>query len=444
MSGLIVQPLGRQDSVARLLTESAEAFADIEGAELGALLERIGDAKVVLLGEATHGTSEFYQMRARITRELVTRLGFTLVAVEADWPDACWVDRYVRHAPRPPSLGEPFVRFPTWMWRNREVLEFVDWLRERNGGITNPVARVGFYGLDLYSLYGSIGAVLDYLDEVDPSAARVARERYGCLAPWAADPAGYGRAALTQRHWSCENEVVAMLVDLLDRRLEYARRDGERFLDAAQNARLVANAERYYRAMYYGSVASWNLRDQHMFDTLGTLLAFHGPDAKAVVWEHNSHIGDAAATEMGVRGEHNVGHLCRQAFGEAAYLVGFGTDNGTVAAAANWDAPMEVMAVRPAHPESYERICHQSEVPAFLLPLREPARPEVREELIPPRLERAIGVIYRPDTELQSHYFQASLPHQFDEYIWLDRTAAVTPLGARPADGVPDTYPFGL
>jgi protein-L-isoaspartate(D-aspartate) O-methyltransferase len=235
-----------------------------------------------------------------------------------------------------------------------------------------------------------------------------------------------------------------MLLDLLDRRMDYARRDGERFLEAIQNARLVANAERYYRAMYYGSVASWNLRDQHMFDTLSMLLSVGGPAAKVVVWEHNSHIGDAAATEMGTRGEYNVGGLCRQALGGAAYLVGFGTDHGTVAAASDWDLPMQVMSVRPALPDSYEYLCHRADVPAFRLALREPARPEIREELGPARLERAIGVVYRPDTERQSHYFYASLPDQFDEYIWLDETAAVTPLGAPPAEGVPDTYPFGL
>jgi len=430
-------------TVAALLREVAEPLSSIEDAKLGPLLERIGDAKVVLLGEASHGTSEFYRVRARITQELVSRLGFTLVAVEADWPDAGWIDRYVRHAQQPPSSGEPFRRFPTWMWRNREVAEFVEWLRAHNGAVADPAGRTGFYGLDLYSMYGSIAAVLDYLDQVDPAAAQIARERYACLTPWAGDPAGYGRTALTERQRSCEGHVVAMLMDLLDQRLEYSLRDGERFVDAVQNARLVANAESYYRVMYYGSVASWNLRDQHMFDTLAMLLDLR-PGAKAVVWAHNSHIGDAAATEMGLRGEHNVGRLCRQAFGQAAYLVGFGTDHGTVAAAANWDEPMEVMRVRPAHADSYERICHQSEVPAFLLPLRDAARQEVREELIPARLERAIGVIYRPHTERESHYFTASLPHQFDEYVWLDATTAVTPLGARPVGGVPDTYPFGL
>ncbi|HEU5304206.1 MAG TPA: erythromycin esterase family protein [Gemmatimonadales bacterium] len=434
----------RPASVSKLVQEVAEPFASIEEAELGPLLERIGDARVVLLGEATHGTSEFYRMRARITQELVTRMGFNLVAVEADWPDASWVDRYVRHAPRPRAAPEPFVRFPTWMWRNREVLDFANWLREHNGAIRDLDSRVGFYGLDLYSLYGSIGTVLDYLDQVDPYAAKVARERYACFSPWSGDPAAYGRTALTDRRRSCEGHVVAMLKDLLDKRLDYAARDGERLFDAVQNARLIANAEQYYRIMYYGSVDSWNLRDQHMFDTLVALLAYRGPEARAVVWEHNSHIGDAAATEMGARGEHNVGRLCRRDFGDQAYSIGFGTDHGTVAAASNWDEPMEIMQVRPSHRESYEHICHAAEVPAFLLPLREPARLELRAELVPTRLERAIGVVYRPQTEMVSHYFQASLPYQFDEYIWFDGTSAVTPLGARPEAGVPDTYPFGL
>ena len=424
----------RTTSAGLLLREACERFEEIAEADLGPLLDRIGDSRVVLLGEATHGSSEFYRMRARITRELIERKGFTLVAVEADWPDATWVDRYVRHHPEPPAGGAAFTRFPQWMWRNREVSEFVEWLRERNAAVRDPGRQAGFYGLDLYSLYGSIGVVLDYLDRVDPAAARVARSRYGCLTAWTGDPASYGRAAITGRHPGCEDEVVAMLVDLVSRRLDYAERDGVRFLDAAQNARLIANAERYYRVMYHGSVASWNLRDQPMFDTLATLLLFYGPSAKAVVWEHNSHIGDAAATEMGRRGEHNVGHLCRGAFGHGAYLVGFGTDHGTVAAARDWDEPMEVMAVRPAHPESYERLCHDTEVPAFLLALREPARAEIREELEPTRLERAIGVIYRPATELASHYFPATLPHQFDEYIWFDRTEAVTPAG-RPGGG---------
>ena len=444
MSRLAPGSRSRPAAVARLLREAGEPFDDLETWDSGPLLERIGDARVVLLGEATHGTSEFYRMRARITRALIEQRGFGIVAVEADWPDAAWVDRYARHAPPVATDGRPFTRFPTWMWRNQDVADFVEWLRGHNGSVADPERRAGFYGLDLYSLYDSIASVLRYLDEVDPAAARVARSRYACLTPWVGDPTGYGRAAVTAGYRSCESEAVAMLVDLLRRRIEYTERDGTRYLEAEQNARLVANAERYYRAMYYGSVASWNLRDEHMFETLSRLLEFHGPDAKAVVWEHNSHIGDAAATEMGGRGEHNVGRLCRRGFGDGCHLVGFGTDHGTVAAASDWDEPMQVMTVRPAHPESYERLCHDTDVPAFVLALREPARPEVRGELEPPRLERAIGVIYRPESELASHYFQASLPYQFDEYIWLDQTTAVRPLAGPPASGMPDTYPFGV
>jgi erythromycin esterase-like protein len=279
-------------------------------------------------------------------------------------------------------------------------------------------------------MFTSISVVLSYLEEIDPAAARVARARYGLLTPWQRDPAAYGEAVLAGRYASAETHVVAMLREMLERRLEYGRRDGERFFDAAQNARVVANAERYYRAMFYGSAASWNLRDTHMFDTLQALLGFYGPDSRGVVWEHNSHVGNARATEMSARGELNLGELCRTTFGHRAYAIGFGTDHGTVAAASNWDAPMQLMAVRPSHAQSYERVFHESGVPAFMLHLREPKRRAVREELISPRLERAIGVVYRPDTELQSHYFQAWLPRQFDEYVWFDETRAVEALAA--------------
>jgi protein-L-isoaspartate(D-aspartate) O-methyltransferase len=431
-------------AVARLVAESAEPIADVDSVDLGPLLERIGDARVVLLGEATHGTSEFYRMRARITRELVLRRGFRMVAAEADWPDAAVVDRYVRHKPPSSHRWQPFARFPTWMWRNEETRELVEWLREYNREVRDPSLRVGFHGLDLYSLYTSADAVVRYLDRVDPPAAAVARARYGRLTPWQGDPAAYGRATVSGRYRACEPEVVAVLRDLLEQRIAYMAADGDDFIDAFQNARLVANAERYYRVMYYGSVESWNLRDQHMFDTLEVMLAFRGPASKIVVWEHNSHIGDATATEMGARGEHNVGSLCRARFGESLYAVGFGTDHGTVAAASDWDMPMEVMRVRPARDDSYEGLFHRAGIAAGLVHLRHPRRDALREELSVPRLERAIGVVYRPDTELESHYFQAILPRQFDEYAYFDRTSAVTPLpSARPA-GVPDTYPFGL
>jgi len=428
----------------QLIRDAAEPFPDIEEVELGPLLDRIGTARVVLLGEATHGTSEFYQMRARITRELVERFGFTIVAVEADWPDAARVDHYVRQTPFSSGGEKAFTRFPVWMWRNQEVEDFVEWLRDHNERINEPESRVGFYGLDLYSLNSSIEAVLQYLQQVDPAAARIARERYGCLSPWQTDPATYGRAVLTGRFRACEDEVVGMLRDLLARHLEYASADGDRFLDAIQNARLVASAEQYYRVMYYGSVESWNLRDRHMFDTLNLILRFRGPDARAVVWEHNSHVGNAAATEMGARGEYNVGQLCREALGPDAFLVGFGTDHGTVAAASDWGGRMEIKEIRPAHAGSYERLCHDSGVEAFMLHLREPNREELLDELLPPRLERAIGVIYRPETELASHYFQAVLPRQFDEYVWFDETTAVRSPGLASTVGIPEMYPFGV
>jgi len=435
------------DHLAEAVVGAGEAFSSVEEADLQPLLERIGDARIVLLGEATHGTSEFYRMRARISRELIRRKGFRFVAIEGDWPDAARVDHYVRHFETPPSEWTAFARFPTWMWRNEEVRAFVDWLREYNGAV--PLERrAAFHGLDLYSLYNSMRAVLSYLDDVDPRTAAIARVRYGCLTPWQTDPATYGRAALTGVYRSCEHDVVHMLDSILAKSSEYALHDGERFLDAVQNARLVANAERYYRIMYYGSRASWNLRDGHMFDTLKTLLHFYGPQSKAIVWAHNSHVGNARATEMSARGEHNIGQLCRAEFGSGAYLVGFGTDHGTVAAASEWDGPVEFKSVRPALARSYERLCHTGSESTgkrqFLLPLGAALPAELREGLTKPRLERAIGVIYRPETELASHYFQAALPRQFDEYIWFDETKAVTPFKTVELEGLPDTYPFGV
>lgn len=432
-----------EEILVRDLADAADSFASIEAADLDPLMDRIGSASIVLLGEATHGTSEFYRMRARITRDLIVRKDFRFVAIEADWPDAARVDHYVRHFEYPPSEWTAFARFPTWMWRNVEVRDFVSWLRKHNGTVARD-KRVAFHGLDLYSLYDSIRSVLSYLDEVDPESARVARERYGCLTPWQHDPATYGHAALTGSYPRCESNVVRALTELLAKRQAYAEHDGERFLDAEQNARLIANAERYYRIMYYGSRASWNLRDSHMFETLKNLLAFHGPDSKAIVWAHNSHVGNAEATEMAARGEHNLGQLCRKAFGAQAYLVGFGTHSGTVAAASDWNGPMEVKAVRPALPNSYEQLCHATGLARFMLGMRN------RSDLCGPtglarqRLERAIGVIYRPETERASHYFQASLPRQFDEYVWFDDSRAVTPLETAAIKGLPDTYPFGV
>jgi erythromycin esterase-like protein len=303
----------------------------------------------------------------------------------------------------------------------------------------------GFYGLDLYNLSGSIRAVIDFLDEADPEAAKLARERYGCLQPWREDPAAYGRMALSEGYGRCEVGAIEMLRELMKRRMDCMGEECEDWLDAAANARLIRNAEQYYRAMYQGSAESWNLRDTHMFETLCQLLEAKGPNSKAVVWAHNSHIGNAAHTEMGqVREELNIGQLTKEKFGDAARLIGFGTHTGTVAAADNWDEPMDVMDVRPSLAGSYERLCHDSGVPRFLLDLRQGVNEAAVEALAEPRLERFIGVIYRPQTERWSHYAEATLPKQYDAWVWFDETSAVTPLPGEQLPGEDETYPFGL
>jgi erythromycin esterase-like protein len=438
-----VAPRPAPRSAADLLRDAAETLPEIDDAAFAAAFDRFAEGtRVVLLGEATHGTSEFYRARAAITRRLVERHGFTILAVEADWPDAAAIDRYVRHRPKGKPTARAFERFPTWMWRNTEVAGFVEWLRAWNGAARD---QVGFHGLDLYSLNASIAAVLDYLDRVDAETARVARERYACLTPWQKDPASYGRAALREGHARCERAVLDVVAELLRNRLELVAADGESFLDAAQNAHLVAAAERYYRAMYYGGAESWNLRDTHMFETLERLLAARGPQAKAVVWAHNSHIGNAAATEMGVaHAELNIGELARERFGEAARLIGFGTDRGTVAAAADWGEEMQVMRVRPAMAGSIERMSRETGLARFLVDLRPNVHEALRQALLGPRLERAIGVVYRPQSERLSHYFDASLPRQFDAWVWFEETSAVPPLAGAPPHGAPDTWPFGL
>ena len=434
-------------TVPEMIYEAAEPLPDIDDPAFGALFDRYADARVVLLGEASHGTSEFYRARAAITKRLVEQHGYTIVALEADWPDAATLDRWVRH--RQPRDGEEraFERFPTWMWRNREFDALVRWLHGHNEDRA-PEDMTGLFGLDLYNLSASMQAVIDYLEEKDPEAAQEARERYACLAPFSRNPAAYGRLAMSHGYAFCEEGAVAMLKELLSNRLGYVAEDGEEWLDAAANARLVKNAEAYYRAMYEGAAESWNLRDTHMFETLCSILDARGPDSKAVVWAHNSHIGDARFTEMGIaRGELNIGQLAKEKFGDKARLIGFGTHKGTVAAADDWDCPMQVKNVRPSLPESYERLSHDSGLHEFLLDLRERANPKVAARLEEPMLERFIGVIYRPETERWSHYSQAILPHQFDAWVWFDETNAVEPLPGevRPGEKSADeTWPFGL
>jgi erythromycin esterase-like protein len=428
-----------------LIRHAAEPFSSIENADLKPLLDRIGDARLVLIGEASHGTSEFYRIRAEITKALIEKKNFNFVAVEADWPDAYRIHDFVTHKERDePHDWEAFSRFPTWMWRNHEVLDFIHWLRDFNLHKRQPGRRVGFYGLDLYSLFTSVDCVLKYLDRIDPKAAAVARVRYGCLTPWDADPATYGRATLTGQYRSCEREVVRMLQELSQRRMAAAVQDGEDLFDAQLNARLVADAEQYYRIMYYGSDESWNHRDTHMFETLRLLLSRYGGSSKAVIWEHNSHLGNAAATQFGKHGQTNVGQLCRQAFGKDVYAIGQGTDHGTVAAASAWEGAMEIKEVRPALPDSYERLMHLSEIDQFFLPLAKSRNQQLTSALAQRRLERAIGVIYRPETERLSHYFDASLPNQFDEWIWFDETSAVRALTTQQSAAHEPPHPFAI
>lgn len=419
------------------------------------IMARVGNARFVLIGEATHGTHEFYRIRAEITKRLIRSKGFTAVAIEGDWPDAYRVNRYVRGFEADPDASVAlagFKRFPQWMWRNADVLDFVGWLREHNDERPANTPRVGFYGLDLYSLHASLEAVVSYLHIVDPEAARRAALRYGCFDRFGDDPQAYGYATTLGLSRSCEAEVVAQLVELRRAAGEYARRDGQIAEDdlffAEQNARVVANAERYYRAMFGSRVSSWNLRDEHMSETLESLEQFlgrNGTPPKVVVWAHNSHIGDARATEMGAGGELNVGQLTRQRHGHDAVLIGFSTYSGTVTAASDWDQPAQRKVVRPALADSYEWLFHEAGPRNFLLNLGAPS--EAAAGLSRPRLQRAIGVIYRPETERLSHYYHASLPRQFDVVLHYDTTRAVEPLersGEWERGELPETYPTAL
>lgn len=407
----------------------------------GALLERIGDARIVLIGEATHGTHEFYRLRAELTKMLIADHGFGAVACEADWPDARRVDRYVRgaraDADATAALGD-FERFPQWMWRNEVVRDFATWLR--------ATGNAGFYGLDVYSMHRSIARVIEHLElRGDAAAAKRARERYACFDSSRGDPQRYGRLVSMGLAHECEDAVVAELVELLRR----SDADREAF-DAAQNARVVANAEEYYREMYSGGVSTWNLRDTHMADTLDALLLHLG--TKIVVWAHNSHCGDSdAMTHRAERDEITLGHLCRVRHPDDTVLIGMTTFDGTVSAASDWDQEVELKRVRPALPGSYEALFHQigqatgvHDFAVVMDRMGEAAAAVLHEH----RLERAIGVIYRPESERASHYFDVRLADQFDAVVHVERTRALVPLAAPPAwhapEDLPDTFPTGL
>ena len=441
----------------KLVTAVQKATRPLTGAatDYDALLDLVGDARFCLLGEASHGTHEFYRERAQITKRLIKEKNFTAVAVEADWPDAYRVNRFVRGASDDQEAVdalEGFKRFPTWMWRNSDVLDFVGWLREYNDDLPADSMKTGFYGLDLYSLHTSMQAVLAYLDKVDPEVAKRARYRYSCFDHFGEDAQAYGYQAGFGLTESCEKEVIEQLVELRRRAPDYSRRHGfvgeDEFFFAEQNALVVKDAEQYYRTMFQGRISSWNLRDQHMVRTLDALekhLAQQGQRPKIVVWEHNSHLGDARSTQMGASGEVNVGQLVREEHGNEAVLIGFSTYHGTVTAASDWDGAAGRKRVRDALPESYESIFHEVQQPRLMINLREES--EAQAFLREPRLERAIGVIYRPETERPSHYFYASLPDQFDALLHFDRTRAVEPLERTAVwehEEVPETFPYGV
>ena len=417
------------------------------------ILALCDDARFVLIGEASHGTHEFYKYRAEITKRLIEEKGFSAVAVEADFPDAYRVNRFVRGAGKDKTALDALFdlkRFPLWMWRNTDVLDFVEWLKSHNDDL-KANKRIGFYGIDLYSLHSSMEAVLDYLNKTDPQAAKRARYRYSCFDHYGEDPQHYGYAASFDLSKSCEDESVRQLIDLRRKAFDYMNRDGfvarDEYFFAEQNARLVKNAEEYYREMFRGRVSSWNLRDRHMTETLTALsrhLETQNLPAKIVVWAHNSHLGDARATDMSRRGEWNVGQLVREKFKDQCVNLGFTTYTGTVTATSNWDEPAQLKQVNNGMKNSYEKLFHETEIPNFFLNLR---NEEIKKVFNEPLLERAIGVIYRPETERVSHYFYADLPNQFDGVIHFDTTRAVEPLDKVASwthEDVPETFPEGV
>ena len=436
--------------------ELASAARPVSGtdADYDGLLDLIGDRRVVLIGEASHGTADFYAERARITRRLIAERGFTAVAVEADWPDAYRVNRYVTLRSVDPDAETAlagFKRFPTWMWRNPEVADFVEWLRAHNAAVADAARRVRFYGLDLYSLRTSMEAVVDYLADIDPAEARRARTRYACFDHVGGEGQAYGFALAHEGGLPCEDEVVAQLLELRRRASTYVGEQGlaaedEQFF-AEQNAVVVRNAEEYYQQMYAGGESSWNLRDRHMASTLEAVvehLESVGAPAKVVVWEHNSHVGDARATTRGARGQLTVGQLARETFGDDAVLVGLTTYDGEVTAAPDWRRPAHRWRVRPALAGSHEEVLHAVGLPRFWVSTAERA---VRDVLLVPRLERAIGVVYRPMHERQAHYVLTHMAERYDAVVHLDRTAALEPLDRTAAwdEGEPpETYPSGL
>ncbi len=448
-SSLLLMGLGRAaraqeetEALHRLVATAAEPLPDIASPSFAGFIDRFAEARVVLLGEASHGTDEFYRARTAITERLVREHGFNLVAVEADWPDAARIDAYLRSREGLPSPAAPFPRFPTWMWRNRAVEDLVERLRSVNAAISDPARQVSFHGLDLYSLPSSMDAVEEFARRHEPEALDQIRARYGCLASWAESPESYGAVVRGPAADTCAADVASVVEEVLGGRLGEVEGIDPALFDAVMNARVVASSEAYYRAMHEGSVASWNLRDTHMFETLRLAMEARGEGARAIVWAHNSHIGDARATGMGAMGEINLGQLAREEWGDGAVLLGFGTDRGTVTAATQWNAPPQTLEVNPSLPGSWGELLREAGPDRFLLDLRALGGP-LREALSQTRLERFIGVLYLRETELPSHYIESRLAEEYDALIWIEETRAVEPLGPEDLQALPEGHPLG-
>lgn len=413
----------------------------LTAADLDPLMERIGNARFVLLGEASHGTSEYYQWRARLSRRLIEEKGFNFVAVEGDWPDCYQVNRYVKGyreaSPSARKVLHTFKRWPTWMWANWEMVAFVEWLRQRND---KRSAKAGFYGLDVYSLWESMESILNYLQKHDPDAVQTALEAYRCFEPYGEDVQSYAWSTRLVPE-TCEDEVIDLLLEM-QRRANRYNGDPEASFNSEQNALVITNAERYYRAMVRSDSGSWNIRDQHMMETLNRLVDFHGPKSKGIVWAHNTHVGDARYTDMAGVGMLNIGQLAREQHGEdSVVLVGFGSHRGSVIAGKSWGAPMERMQLLEARVGSWEDVLHLASQDQLILFDQE----NIPEEMCKQRGHRAIGVVYQPEFESYGNYVPTILPKRYDAFLYIEETEALHPLYIEPeVVNPPDTYPWGI
>jgi erythromycin esterase len=415
-------------------------------ADLEPLFDRIGDARIVMLGEASHGTHEYYTWRAQISKRLIEEKGFNFIAVEGDWPDCYRLNRFIKGYETDYKSAfkvlHEFNRWPTWMWANWEIAALAEWMQKHNTGLPAN-KKAGFFGLDVYSLWESMDYIMQYLKKTDPGALKVAEEAYRCFEPYRKDE---GRSYATASRFVsklCQTEVVDMLKEI-QRKLPQYNSDHENVFSAEQNAIVSVNAEKYYRAMIEGGPNSWNIRDRHMAETLNRLLTFHGPNSKAIIWEHNTHIGDARATDMADEGMFNIGELARmQHRDKGVVLVGFGSYQGTVMAGSSWGAPMQAMQMPDARKGSWEYLLHKVDDENKLLLMDDFADNDmIMDNHIG---HRAIGVVYNPEHERYGNYVPTILPLRYDAFIYLDKTKALHPLHIKP-DGqqVPETYPFGV